>query len=494
MSRKAGAGAAVMSGLTARRQHSGESALIEAAVPRAAAGSGDSGGISIALADIAPHPQNRREDLGDVSDIRATLSTLGLLQMPVLATRGAMLAVYPDYADAIGSRPYVTLIGHRRIEACRQEGWATVEARIADQLVDTSRLDVETMLAENLHRANLNPVEEAKAYRDLVDAGRSQRELEKRLGVPQSQIAKRLALLKLAPSLQILVIGGRVPHYNDGPIPLTEAAEYARLDVADQMEAWELAKDQGLRASNAIREYQTAVVRREGLAAAMDRAKAEGIRLVDASGAWGPQAQAVIVSEPDEIESARQAGNLRGSVDALGNFAYAVEIPQQATGADSGGISRRRQRPEDSGERSAAAAARDDACQRIAARRPHATEAVRRLAAGMVERHTSYGEALRMAHQWLAAAGVGPDSPDPATFRDTIRESGDGGLLTQLAFAVALAYDELRARETRPTWDRRDVEHLDRLIGDTRYAPTAWEANRLAEARALIPAESEVAA
>ncbi len=476
MTRTAGMSTTMASTLAARRAAAGTRDLIEAAATRPT--DGDSGGITVALTDIADHPHNPREELGDLTDITATLPTLGLLQTPIVARRDAFLSVYPHHADLIGRCTYVALIGHRRLAACRAVGWADVKVRVDDTLVDTDRLDLEAMFAENVSRRALTPIEEARALQEMVAIGRTQRQIEARLGISQSQVAKRLALLQLIPELQLLVIGGQVPHYGGGPIPLTEAVEYARLDPDDQAAAWAIATERGLRAGLAIQEHRAAQTRRDGLLAGQARAKAEGLDLIDATGAWGGAPVGAVTRDQAEIEAARADGTLRGAVNSAGEFVYAV-----VADGDSAGITRARRRPDDAQDRAAAGSFRAEACAVIAGRRPNVTDATRRLAAAVIDRQTPYGEALRLAYTWMAAAGVGPDRPDPAAFRDAVKTSGEPALISHLAYVMALAYDELRAREQGREWDARDVAHLERLITDARYVPTAWEQIRLDEAR-----------
>ncbi len=481
MPRKAGLPTAAVASLSERRAARGERDLIEAAVSGL-----DSGGIKVALADIADHPENTRHDIGDVSDIKATLNTVGLLQTPVVLTRAAFLAVYPQYESQIGPCHYVALIGHRRFKACREVGWTEVEVRVADHLVNGDGIDIETMVIENVQRKNLNPIEEARAMAALLQR-RQQREVARRLGYSQSYISKRLKLLELIPDIQTALVDGWTdPTTGDREIlPVSQAGVYAAEDPELQRAAWTLAATTGARAAAAVAEAKQNRERNQRVGQARQRAEAESLELVDTAALWGEAAVAHRLHEDADIAAAREAGTLRAATDARGDFIYVT------TAAHSSPAGRPpRQRGDHDTERRAATSARAAACRRIAGRKPVASEALRRLALCVADRSSAYTDALRLAHQWLQASNVGPDSKDHLTFRDAIVHGEDDQLVVHLAVAMSLAYDELRARDADREWDAADAAHLHRLITEASYQPTAWELDRLARADSVIPLES----
>jgi ParB-like chromosome segregation protein Spo0J len=79
------------------------------------------------------------------------------------------------------------------------------------------------MLVENLQRQDLSPIEEARAYRQLLDAGHTTAQLARRIGAPGARISARLQLLKLDEQVQWM--------FHHGDLPLTLAA--VLLKVAD---------------------------------------------------------------------------------------------------------------------------------------------------------------------------------------------------------------------------------------------------------------------
>jgi ParB/RepB/Spo0J family partition protein len=145
---------------------------------------------SLPLAALDAHPGNVRDDDGDLSELAASIRSLGVLQ-PLLVTPG----------PAPGR--YTIIAGHRRAAAARLAGLAVAPAVV--RLGVTGHVALEAMLAENLHRRALNPIEEAQAYDALRNMGRTQEEIVAAVGKAQSHVGQRLELLRLAPDTQRLV-------------------------------------------------------------------------------------------------------------------------------------------------------------------------------------------------------------------------------------------------------------------------------------------------
>jgi ParB family chromosome partitioning protein len=97
-------------------------------------------------------------------------------------------------------------MGERRLRATKEAGLATIPAVIKDTADDAMLRDA---LLENLHRAQLNPLEEASAYQQLLaDFGITQEELAGRIGRSRPQITNTLRLLKLPAAVQQRVAAG----------------------------------------------------------------------------------------------------------------------------------------------------------------------------------------------------------------------------------------------------------------------------------------------
>jgi ParB family chromosome partitioning protein len=101
---------------------------------------------------------------------------------------------------------YELVAGERRLRATKKAGFKTIPALIRETADDQMLRDA---LLENLHRAALTPLEEASAYKQLLeDFGGTQDELATRLGRSRPQISNTLRLLNLPPAVQRRVAAG----------------------------------------------------------------------------------------------------------------------------------------------------------------------------------------------------------------------------------------------------------------------------------------------
>jgi ParB family chromosome partitioning protein len=131
-------------------------------------------------------------DDASLDSLTASVKELGVLQ-PVL--------VRPD-----GDGLYELIAGERRWRAARRAGLPTIPA-VVRQVEDRDAL--ERAIVENLHRADLSAVEEARAYQQLIDDfGLTQDEVATRVGKSRSAVANTLRLLQLPAAVQRLVIDG----------------------------------------------------------------------------------------------------------------------------------------------------------------------------------------------------------------------------------------------------------------------------------------------
>jgi ParB family chromosome partitioning protein len=106
--------------------------------------------VDMRLRDIIPDPANPREDVGDILDLAASMKTAGLLQ-PIVVRRH--------------EGRYLVVAGHRRLAAAQHLSWETAPVIIrADMRPDEV---LAAMLIENGQRRDLDPIEEARAYRTL---------------------------------------------------------------------------------------------------------------------------------------------------------------------------------------------------------------------------------------------------------------------------------------------------------------------------------------
>lgn len=130
---------------------------------------------------IDDDPGNVRTSIGDVSELRRSMATDGLLQ-PII--------VYPTAAGR-----YMAWAGHRRRKAARELGWTHIDAVIRDAPADNVTRIV-LQLTENGQRKDLNYIEEAKAYKQLVTEGLTQEQVADRCGKSAPTISTRLDLIE----------------------------------------------------------------------------------------------------------------------------------------------------------------------------------------------------------------------------------------------------------------------------------------------------------
>lgn len=113
---------------------------------------------------IDPHPDNPRKNIGDVTDLAASIKTNGLL---------TPLSVVPN-----GSR-YRVIAGHRRLAACKLAGTGAVPCFVLD--LDPLQ-QLEAMITENCQREQLTALEEADAIQGMLDLGATTANVAHRLG------------------------------------------------------------------------------------------------------------------------------------------------------------------------------------------------------------------------------------------------------------------------------------------------------------------------
>lgn len=148
--------------------------------------------------DIAPNAQQPRKEFRseELEELVASIREIGVLQ-PI---------VVRPIAGADGAPHFELIMGERRLRATKQLGLNSIPAVIKNTADEDMLRDA---LLENLHRANLNALEEASAYQQLLaDFGITQDELANRIGRSRPQITNTLRLLKLPAGVQKRVAAG----------------------------------------------------------------------------------------------------------------------------------------------------------------------------------------------------------------------------------------------------------------------------------------------
>lgn len=152
--------------------------------------------LHVAVDRISPNPRQPRGvfNEADLEELSASIREHGVLQ-PLVVTEA-------------GAGRYNLIAGERRWRASRLAGLEQVPVIVKEA---TSREMLELALVENLQRADLNPLEEATAYRSLVDEfGLKQEDVAARVGKSRGAVANSLRLLRLPPAIQEALSSGAI--------------------------------------------------------------------------------------------------------------------------------------------------------------------------------------------------------------------------------------------------------------------------------------------
>ncbi|AEG41061.1 nucleoid occlusion protein [Lactobacillus kefiranofaciens] len=147
------------------------------------------------LDKIVPNRYQPRREFSDnsIKELAKTLDQDGLLQPIVVREDGDQ---------------YEIIAGERRYRAAKSLGWDTIPAIVKNMDDDQA---ASLALIENLQREDLNPIDEAKAYTNLMKLNDlTQTALAKDMGKSQSYVANKLRLLKLGDDVQEALIAGKI--------------------------------------------------------------------------------------------------------------------------------------------------------------------------------------------------------------------------------------------------------------------------------------------
>jgi len=195
--------------------------------------------VEVAIDQIEPNPNQPRKSFesSSLDDLAASIRSSGLIQ-PVVVRRLAS--------------GYQLIAGERRWRAARQAGLERIPAIVREA---TDAESLELALIENLLREDLNPMEEAEAYRNLLaQFSWTQEQLAQRIGRDRTSIANALRLLRLPDEIQADLRGGRLTMgHARALLALTTTAE--QLKLRDEI----LAHDWSVRATeDSIRATESA--------------------------------------------------------------------------------------------------------------------------------------------------------------------------------------------------------------------------------------------
>ena len=172
--------------------------------------------VQLPIGKLIPNPGQPRKNFEETElrELADSIKNYGIIQ-PIIAANA-------------GDGTYIIIAGERRTRAAKLAGLGTVPVIIRDY-TDQKRLEVS--LIENIQRTDLNPIEEAAAYKNLMDfSALSQDELASRMGKNRSTVANALRLLKLPVEVQKSIEEGKVsPGHARALLSVTDARAKEKL-------------------------------------------------------------------------------------------------------------------------------------------------------------------------------------------------------------------------------------------------------------------------
>lgn len=175
---------------------------------------------NIEVTKLLQHPDNPRENIGDVTELAKSIKARGILQnLTVVPAENGM---------------YTVIIGHRRLAAARQAGLTEVPCAVVDMDYKTQ---LSTMLLENMQRSDLTVYEQAQGMQMMFDLGVPVAEIVEKTGFAETTVRKRLkiATLPTEQMQQAVERGGTLENY------------VQIADIKDEKERRELLKVVGTR-------------------------------------------------------------------------------------------------------------------------------------------------------------------------------------------------------------------------------------------------------
>ncbi|MGH2735567.1 MAG: ParB/RepB/Spo0J family partition protein [Actinomycetota bacterium] len=154
------------------------------------------GPLEVPVEAIEPNPRQPRHSFGDqaINDLADSIKELGILQ--------------PLLVRALSADRFELVAGERRLRASKLAGLERVPVM---RIETDDRGSLERALVENLHREDLNPIEEAEGYKQLVEeAGLTHEALAQRLGRNRVTITNSLRLLDLPDAVKKYLVEGRL--------------------------------------------------------------------------------------------------------------------------------------------------------------------------------------------------------------------------------------------------------------------------------------------
>ncbi|MFZ5451481.1 MAG: ParB/RepB/Spo0J family partition protein [Thermodesulfobacteriota bacterium] len=210
----------------------------EGSLPKQAPSNQKSGTGTVTLSSIYPNPDQPRKFFPreSLEELALSIKEQGLIEPLVVVAKG---------------EKFMLIAGERRWRACQMAGLTVAPVRV---LSADDRQIAEMALVENIQRQDLTPLEEAGAFKEMLDKGYTKEDLAKKLGFKQVwRVDERLSLLNLSPRFQDALIYGAISP--------SQAFEISRLqDHEEQGIVFQKIKAGQLPTYNHLRRFVNALV------------------------------------------------------------------------------------------------------------------------------------------------------------------------------------------------------------------------------------------
>lgn len=439
--------------------------------------------IEVPVGDIVDSPYNppHRQVLDEeaLADILPSVRARGVMSAVLICERDVLIESSPHLDTITDPGRYVMLAGHRRKAASIIAGLTTIPAVVRNEFASARTL-VELLLAENGARLQLTPIEEAEAYKRLQEEGMSYAQILESVGGSvrsKGQITKRLKLLDLTESAKEALNQQRISV--DGALTLL-----AKLpDAASQDRALgAFLANPTARTLKAAIEHESRQIDQEAATKAGRATIAEaGLEEINPSDLWGDAAWKHRLNTDEEVEQAREAGDLAGAVVNGSEVHYYREHPAQDAEHVPDGVTV----AHDKGQRQAhrdAAAARATACQRMVREYSTVRDSRRPALIDMLSEAVLAG--VLTAEAWRRPEVAAWTESDVASQNDLagliLNDRVEAG---QLAFAAVLAAMETEASHDRYAgsrpWPAAVQQYIRRLADLGYHILTPYEKGKL---------------
>ena len=148
--------------------------------------------VYLPVNQLHPHPDNPRKELGDLTELAASIRANGVLQNLTVVPR----MVTGEITGKSWQDGYTVIIGHRRLAAAKEAGLKEVPCVVANM---TLREQARTMLVENMQRSDLTLYEQACGFQMMLDLGDTIDEVAHKSGFSETTVRRRVKLLQLNP-------------------------------------------------------------------------------------------------------------------------------------------------------------------------------------------------------------------------------------------------------------------------------------------------------